>query len=160
MRSAAPAIQDRYPSAFAHCYGCGRLHPEGHRLKSRLVGDETVAEFTAPEKYTGGVPGKAYGGLVAALLDCHGTASAAAFAARAEGIEIGGDAPLPRFVTASLKVDFRSPTPLGVALAIRGCLRAIEGRKVWIDLSLSAGATLCATGEMLAIRLQDPANAA
>ena len=158
MPPAAPAIQDAYPSAFAHCYGCGPLNPEGLHLRSRLVGDETVAEFTAPEKYSGGVPGKAYGGLVASLLDCHGTASAAAFAGRAEGVAIGGGRPLSRFVTASLKVDFRSPAPLGVPLAIRGRLRSIDGRKARVDLSLSAGETVCATGEMLAIRLQDPAT--
>jgi acyl-coenzyme A thioesterase PaaI-like protein len=152
----APAIQDAYPDAFAHCFGCGRLNPEGLHLKSRLVGDETLAEFTAPDRYTGGVPAKAYGGLVASLLDCHGTASAAAFAARAEGIAIGGDKPLSRFVTASLKIEFRNPTPVGVPLVIRGQLRSLEARKAWIDLSLSAGGSICATGEMLAIRLPDP----
>jgi acyl-coenzyme A thioesterase PaaI-like protein len=151
----APAIQDAYPDAFAHCFGCGRLNPQGHQLKSRLVGDETLAEFTAPEQYTGGVPGKAYGGLVASLLDCHGTASAAAFAARAEGIPIGGDTPLARFVTASLRIDFRSPTPIGVPLVVRGRLRSLEGRKAWIDLSLQAESGVCATGEMLAVRLAD-----
>ncbi len=151
----APAIQDAYPDAFAHCFGCGRLNPHGHQLKSRLVGDETIAEFTAPEKYTGGVPGKAYGGLVASLLDCHGTASAAGFAARAEGIAIGGDTPLARFVTASLKIEFKRPTPIGVPLVVRGRLRSLEGRKAWIDLSLHAGEAVCATGEMLAVRLAE-----
>jgi acyl-coenzyme A thioesterase PaaI-like protein len=151
--SAAPAIQDCYPETFAHCFGCGRLNPEGHRLKSRLLGDAVVAGFTAPGKYTGGVPGKAYGGLVASLLDCHGTASAAAYAARSEGIELGGDTPPPRFVTASLKIDFRQPTPLGTPLEIRGQLRSLEGRKAWIDLTLRAGDVLCATAEMLAVRL-------
>lgn len=153
--TAAPAIQDLYPDAFAHCYGCGRLNPEGHQLKSRLVDDEVIAEFVAPDKYQGGVPGKAYGGLVASLLDCHGTASAAAFAARADGMEIGDDKPLARYVTASLRVDFKHPTPLAVPLFIRGRLRSIEGRKVWLEMTLSAGGTVCATGEMLAIRLPD-----
>jgi len=153
--TAAPAIQDSYPDAFAHCFGCGRLNPQGHQLKSRLVGDEVVAEFTAPDKYTGGVPGKAYGGLVASLLDCHGTASAAGYAARADGVEIGGSKPLSRFVTASLKVDFKAPTPVGTPLLVRARLRSLEGRKAWIDMTLSAGDSVCATGEMLAIRLPD-----
>lgn len=124
-------------------------------MKSRLVDGEVVAKFTAPDKYTGGFPGKAYGGLVASLLDCHGAASAAAFAARADGTEIGGDKPLSRFVTASLKVGFKNPTPLGSILVIRGRLWSLEGRKAWIDMTLSAGETVCATGEMLAIRLPD-----
>jgi len=151
----APAIQDAYPNGFAHCFGCGRLNLEGHHLKSHLVGDETVARFTAPAKYTGGVPGKAYGGLVASLLDCHGTASAAAFAAYAAGTAIGGDVPLARYVTASLKVDFKQPTPLEKELTLRARLRSIDGRKAWVDLSLSAGDVVCATGEMLAMRIAD-----
>jgi acyl-coenzyme A thioesterase PaaI-like protein len=153
--TAVPAIQDAYPDAFAHCYGCGRLNPQGHQLKSRLLGDEVIAEFTAPQQYTGGFPGKAYGGLVASLLDCHGTASAAGFAARADGIEVAAGRPLSRFVTATLKVDFKSPTPLGTPLVIRGKLKSLEGRKAWIEMTLSAGETVCATGEMLAIRLPD-----
>ena len=146
------AIQDVYPNTHAHCFGCGRLNPEGHHLKSYLRGEETIASFQAPPKYSGGVPGKAYGGLVASLLDCHGTASAAAFAARADGVRIAPGAVLSRFVTGSLKVDFKSPTPLEAELVIRGKLRSLEGRKVWIDLSLSSGDVICATGEMLAIR--------
>lgn len=123
---AAPAIQDFYLDAFAHCFGCGKLNPQGHHLKSRLVDGEVVAEFTAPDKYTGGFPGKTYGGLVASLIDCHGTASAAAFAARADGTEIGGDKPLSRFVTASLKVDFRNAVghPIGHPWAAEVARRA------------------------------------
>ena len=49
-----------------------------------------------------------------------------------------GDEPV-RYVTASLKVDFRRPTPMGVELLIKGRLRSIEGRKVWVDLSLLVG---------------------
>ena len=149
------AIQDLYPGTHAHCFGCGRLNPEGHHLKSYLRDVETIASFRAPQKYSGGVPGKAYGGLVASLLDCHGTASAAAFAARAEGVPIAPGAVLSRFVTGSLKVDFKNPTPLEVELLLRGRLRSLEGRKAWIDLSLSAGDVVCATAEMLAIRSRE-----
>lgn len=133
----AIAIQDTYPSTHAHCFGCGALNPEGHHLKSYLIGEETIAFFSAPSKYSGGVPGKAYGGLVASLLDCHGTASATAFAARADGVVIAAGEAVSRFVTASLRVEFKNPTPLESELVIRGRLRSLEGRKAWIDLSLS-----------------------
>ena len=78
------------------------------------------------------------GGLVASLLDCHGTASAAAFAHRAEARSPGGGESPVRYVTASLRVDFRRPTPMGTELLITGRLRNLEGRKVWVDLALSA----------------------
>jgi len=149
------AIQDSYPAGLAHCYGCGSRNPHGHHLMSYLVDDETVARFTPEFRYSGGVPDHVYGGMIASLLDCHGAASAAAFACQKEGRKLGEGSQPIRFVTASLKVDFRHPTPLGVELVIRGRFRSLEGRKAWIDLELSAGELVCAVGEMLAIRLPD-----
>ncbi|WP_326929217.1 PaaI family thioesterase [Burkholderia sp. A9] len=119
------------------------------------MGDQTVARFTPEAQYSGGVPDHVYGGMIASLLDCHGAASAAAFAYQREGREIG-EGPQPiRFVTASLKVDFKQPTPLGVELVVTGKLRSLEGRKAWIDLALTANGVTCAIGEMLAIRLSE-----
>lgn len=155
----APAIQDSYAPDSAHCYGCGVRSEHGHRLKSYLVGDETVARFTPDERYSGGFRDHVYGGMIASLLDCHGTASAAAYAYHNEGREIGTGRPPIRFVTASLKVDFKRPTPLGGELVLKGRLRSLEGRKAWIDLVLTAGERTCAVGEMLAIRLPDCSDA-
>lgn len=149
------AFQDRYPEKFSHCYGCGRSNPRGHHLKSYWDGDETLARFTVSPEFSGGVPGHAYGGMVASLLDCHGTASAAAFAYRAAGREMGEGGEFMRFVTASLEVEFLRPTPIGVELEIRGRLRGIEGRKVRVSLSLVAGGQTCARGEMLAVQFRD-----
>lgn len=146
------AIQDFYADKFSHCYGCGKHNPNGHQLKSYWDGDETVARYTPRPEYSGGVPDHVYGGLIASLLDCHGAASAAAFAYRAMNREMGTDDEPVRYVTASLKVDFRRPTPMGTELTIRGKLRSIEGRKVWVDLTLSALGEVCAQGEMLAFR--------
>lgn len=145
------AIQDHYPAEFAHCYGCGPTNPHGLHLKSFLDGERTHARFTPAAMYSGGYPGNVYGGMLASLLDCHGTASAAAFAHRAQGRVMGDGGPPIRFVTASLKVDYRRPTPLGVELLIEGALRSLEGRKAIIDLTLSAGGELCVTGEMVAV---------
>ncbi len=92
--------------------------------------------------------------MVASLLDCHGTASAAAFAYRAAGRAMDDGGEFMRFVTASLKVDFLRPTPIGVELVVRGQLRSIDGRKVQVSLSLSAGDQACARGEMLAVQLR------
>lgn len=153
----AQAIQDCYPPEFAHCFGCGPNNPFGHHLKSYLIGNETIARFIPDSKYCGGVPDHVYGGMIASLLDCHGTASAAAFACQKKGKQAGDSSPSARFVTASLKVDFKRPAPLGVELVVKGMLRSLEGRKAWIDLLLTAGEHTCAAGEMLAIRLSDRA---
>ena len=149
------AFQDCYPERFSHCYGCGRSNPRGHHLKSYWDGDETIARFTVRPEFSGGVPDHVYGGMVASLLDCHGTASAAAFAYRAAGREMGDGGEFMRFVTASLKVDFLSPTPIGVELVIRGRLRGIDGRKVQVALSLDARGRTCAAADMLAVRFRE-----
>lgn len=149
------AFQDFYADNFSHCYGCGKHNPNGHRLKSYWDGNETVARFSPSAEYSGGVPSHVYGGLVASLLDCHGAASAAAFTFRALNCEMGSDEVPVRYVTASLKVNFCRPTPMGTELTIKGKLRSMEGRKGWIDLTLSAHGEVCAIGEMLAIRYQE-----
>ncbi len=149
------AFQDRYPARFSHCWGCGKDNPRGHHLKSHWDGDETVARFTVPPEYSGGVPGFVFGGMVASLLDCHGTASAAAFAYRAAGREMGDAGDFMRFVTASLKVEYLRPTPIGTALVIRGRLVSLDGRKATVALTLLAGGETCARGEMLAIQFRD-----
>lgn len=148
------AIQDYYPPNFAHCYGCGPANPSGHHLKSYLLGDRTEARFTPDRRYSGGVPDNVYGGMIASLLDCHGTASAAAFAYRDRGREMGDGGEPIRFVTASLQINFRKPTPLGEELLITGTLKSLEGRKAFVSLSLSASGIECAAGEMLAIELK------
>jgi len=149
------AFQDCYPERFSHCWGCGKDNPRGHHLKSYWDGEETIARFTVPPEFSGGVPDHVYGGMVASLLDCHGTASAAAFAYRAAGREMGDGGEFMRFVTASLKVDYLRPTPIGVELEVRGRLLGIEGRKVKVSLSLSAEGRECARGEMLAVQFRE-----
>lgn len=146
------SFQEQYPSDFAHCYGCGHLNPQGHHLKSYWDGDETVAEFT-PKPHHTAIPGIVYGGLIASLIDCHGTGSAAGAMARRLGREIGDEPPI-RFVTASLKVDYLKPTPLGPPLQLRGTIAEIKERKVVVHITLSANGVVCAKGEVVAVMIQ------
>lgn len=157
QRDGPRAFQDEYPDDVAHCYGCGRLNEEGHRIKSYWEGDDTVARFT-PKPYHTAIPGYVYGGLIASLIDCHGTGTAAAVAARAAGWELGID-PLPagreapRFVTASLNVTYTRPTPLGTELEIRGRPREASERKVVVDITVSAQGAVTAEGTVVAVRM-------
>jgi acyl-coenzyme A thioesterase PaaI-like protein len=152
----APAFQDLYPDDFAHCYGCGRHNPHGHQLKSHWDGDETVAVFT-PQPYHTSVPGFVYGGLIASLLDCHAMGTAAAARHRTDGGAEG--APLRRYVTASLKVDYLRPTPLGVPLEVRGRAREVKGRKVVVEAWLSARGEICARAEAVAVEMPETMRA-
>jgi acyl-coenzyme A thioesterase PaaI-like protein len=145
------AFQDHYPEELSHCYGCGRLNQDGLQLKSRWEGEESVAVLT-PRPYHIAIPGYVYGGLIASIIDCHGTGTAAAAAYRDAGRDMGTDPPF-RFVTASLKVDYLKPTPLGVPLEVRGTVREIKGRKVVVDATVSAGGQVCARGEVVAVQM-------
>ena len=71
------SFQDHYPDALAHCYGCGKLNEHGHQIKSYWDGDESICHFM-PKPYHMAIPGYVYGGLLASLIDCHGTGTAAA----------------------------------------------------------------------------------
>ena len=147
----AKAFQDYYPPELSYCYGCGRLNEHGLRISSYWDGDEAVA-FFVPKPYHTAIPGYVYGGLLASLIDCHGTGTAAAAAYRAENREMGTKPPL-RFVTASLKVDYLKPTPLGMRLEIRGQVKKISGRKVVVAVTISAAGYVCVRGEVLAVQM-------
>ena len=153
MADSGPAVQDYYPEDVAHCFGCGRLNRDGHQLKTVWEGDETVSRFQPKPEHTA-IPGYVYGGLIASLLDCHGTGGAAAAALRREGREIG-DGEAPRFVTASLQVDFLKPTPLGPVLEVRGRIVEITDRKVVLDETLSAEGVITARGRVVAVRMPE-----
>jgi acyl-coenzyme A thioesterase PaaI-like protein len=147
------AFQDYYPDQLSHCYGCGRLNEHGLQIKSYWDGDETVCTFE-PRAYHIAIPGYVYGGLIASLIDCHGTGTAAAAAYRAEGREMDSEPPL-RFLTASLHVDYLRPTPLGVALEVRARVKEVKGRKVVVTATLLAGGEMCARGEVVAVQVPE-----
>jgi acyl-coenzyme A thioesterase PaaI-like protein len=147
------AFQDYYPDELSYCYGCGRLNEQGLKLKSYWDGQETVA-ILSPSPYHIAIPGYVYGGLIASIIDCHGTGTAAAATYRAEGREIGTEPPL-RFVTASLHVDYLRPTPLGVPLEVRGKIKEIKERKVVVSATVSAAGGICARGEVVAVKMPE-----
>lgn len=147
------AFQDFYPDDVAHCYGCGKLNPHGHQIKTFWEGDETVTRYT-PKDYHTAIPGFVYGGLIASLIDCHGTGSAAAAMYKHENREMDTDPPL-RFVTASLNIKYLNPTPLGPELVLRGRIREIKGKKVIVDIDLYAEDRLCAQGEVVAVKMPE-----
>ena len=143
------AFQDFYPDDVSHCYGCGRLNGHGIQLKSYWDGDQTVADVT-PRPYHTAIPGYVYGGFLASIIDCHGTGSAAAAAYRAQRRSMDSDPPL-RFVTASLRVDYLRPTPIGIPLQLRGVIKDISQRKVTTAITVSAQGQVCARAEVVAV---------
>lgn len=147
------SFQDYYPEEMSHCYGCGRSNNDGLHIKSYWEGEGSVARFT-PKRYHTALPGFVYGGLIASLIDCHGVGTAAAATCRAEGRAMDTE-PRLRFVTASLKVDYISPTPIGVQLEARGKVKEVGKRKVVVSIEVIAEGTVCARGEVIAVRVPE-----
>ncbi len=147
------AFQDCYDDHSSQCYGCGRLNEHGLKIKSYWDGDETVCRFM-PSAYHTAMPGYVYGGLIASVIDCHSTGSAAAAAYRKAGREMGSRPEL-RFVTASLHVDYLKPTPIDVPMELRARFKEVEERKVIVRVELSAGGQLCAKGEVVAVKIPE-----
>jgi acyl-coenzyme A thioesterase PaaI-like protein len=147
------AFQDYYPDEVAQCYGCGRLNEQGLQIKSHWDGDEAVCTFT-PRPYHTAIPGYVYGGLIASLIDCHSTGTAAAALYRAEGRAMDTKPPL-RFVTGSLHVDYLKPTPIEGPLELRARVKEIKGRKVVVSTDLLVRGEVCARGETVCVLIPD-----
>ena len=90
--------------------------------------------------------------MIASLIDCHSTGTAAAAKYRAENREMDTFPPL-RFVTASLHVDYLLPTPLDGQIEIRGKVKEVNGRKVVVESRLLAGGKVCARGEVVSVQV-------
>lgn len=147
------AFQDYYPEYFAHCYGCGSLNEHGHQIKSFWIGEETICHFQ-PKAYHTAIPGYVYGGLLASLIDCHGTGTAAAAGYRAENRMMDTD-PALRYLTASLHVDYLKPTPLGPVLEIHGRIKEVKGRKVVVEEWITADGITTVKGEVVAVQVPE-----
>src|SRR5437762_14140164 len=141
------AIQDLYSDDLAHCFGCGRNNPHGYRLNSYAEGPNLVAHFT-PEPHYVSIPGFVYGGLLASLADCHAMATATA-----ADLAESSNGPAPRYVTASLRVDYLKPTPLGVELDLRGHVTETSEKKAVVAVTISAGGIVTIRAEVVAVRL-------
>ena len=146
------ALQDRYAPT-TRCFGCGPANEQGLRIKSHVQGDEVVAEWTASPHHQA-FDGVLNGGIVGALLDCHSnwTACHALMVARGEDVP-------PCTVTAEFKVVLKRPTPITGPVQLRAHVASIEGEKVTVEATLSAGGKVTATctGVFVAVKEGHPA---
>lgn len=148
------AIQDEYPDDFAHCFGCGRLNESGYKFRTGWIGDQTRTVYTPRDEHQA-IPGFVYGGLIASFIDCHGTGSAALALHRENGHEPGDGIDPPRFVTASLKVDFMKPTPQDIALVAQGTLEKVHPKRWRVHTKVYAKDVCTAKGIVEAVVMPD-----
>ncbi|SET53791.1 Thioesterase superfamily protein [Oceanobacillus limi] len=143
------AIQDDYSDDYSWCYGCGKLNEAGLKLRTGWDGEKTMTVYQ-PRKEHMAIPGFVYGGLIGSLVDCHGTGSAALALHRKNGHEPGDGVEPPRFVTASLHVDYIRPTPQGTPLTAVGTVEEIHPKKWKVITEVYAKGVCCVKGEVIA----------
>jgi acyl-coenzyme A thioesterase PaaI-like protein len=120
----------------------GGANPMGLNAALWREGDVAVMEVTLGRAFEG-APGRAHGGVIAALLDetmgvVHVLNEALAY-------------------TAQLDIKYIAPTPIGEPIIARAWLARREGRKLYIHASLHAGEVELASAQALFIAV-DPST--
>ena len=141
-------IQDTWPEQGTFCWGCGKNNERGLHLKSHWEDDETVAVWEPKEHHTA-FPGIMNGGIIATLIDCHGTGTANAAAHRASNN-------LDQhfwYVTGGLSVKFLRPTPLHRPVTLKAQVKEMSDKKIIVSCELYSGEMKCATGEVTTVRV-------
>jgi acyl-coenzyme A thioesterase PaaI-like protein len=144
------AIQDALPHN--HCWGCGTLNARGLRIKSYPDGDGAVCRFQPAPEHMAGPTHVVYGGIIAAVIDCHSICTAIADAYRATGRPLGSE-PLLWCVTASLRIDYLAPTPIAEPMELRARVREASGRKRVVECTVASGGRERARAEVIAVEV-------
>lgn len=151
------AIQDTYGKRFQNCWGCGPQNEEGLHLKSfpSKDGNESICKYTPEKQYTGGVPQNLYGGLIAMMFDCHGTASAAWFNHHKNGLTLNKDTIITRYITGRLEIDFLSPVSMGKEIIVTAKADEIAEKKVIVSMVMETEGKIHAKAKIIAVKIKD-----
>jgi len=144
------AIQDHISDN--HCVGCGPDNPHGLRIKSHWVGDlETSCSFQPQPHMAAGPESILNGGIIATLIDCHAVCTAISYATRLAGGAAEQDT---MFVTASLNIRYRRPTPIDRPVEVRARIVGVAERRTVLECTLSSEGTVCAEATVVAVRVR------
>jgi acyl-coenzyme A thioesterase PaaI-like protein len=135
------------------CWGCGPNNEHGLKIKSHWSNDgqESVCTWTAEPYLCAGSSEVLNGGVIAALFDCHAVCTAASDAYRMAGREIGTE-PSLGYVTASISVQYRRPTPIGAPVTVWARVVERSGRRTTLTCRLESQGRECARAEVVAVR--------
>lgn len=112
----------------AHCPVCGPANPHSLGLAVRRAGDEVVGEVTL-QSHHAGYPGRAHGGIVAALFD-----DITAYAARLSGEACLG---------VDLQVSYRAAFPIARPVELSAAIESRQGRRIYVRAAaVDAGVTI------------------
>ena len=157
MSNKTIAIQETYGERFQYCWGCGPKNEAGLHMKSYPSedGESCICKIIPNEMYTGGVPANLFGGMIAMIFDCHGTASAAWFNHHNKGLDLTEDTVIGRYITARLEVDFKKPVPMNEEITVTSFVEEIGERKIIVNMEMKAAGILRAKARMVAVGVKD-----
>lgn len=146
------SLQDRYAPE-TRCFGCGPANERGLRIKSRVEGDEVVADWT-PEAHHQAFPGFVNGGIIGTLFDCHCN-----WAAAWHLMNRAGASTPPFTVTADYAVKLRKPTPSDGPVRLRARIAESSDDRAVVDATLEVDGVVRATcrGTFVAVGPGHPA---
>ena len=146
-----PALQDCFK---VHCWGCGALNPGGLQIKSRWEDDELTCRWQPKPEHIG-YPGIVYGGLIAAVVDCHAICAAMASTCRDAGLDMSDDHPPPfNFVTGTLGVKYLAPASIDRPLVLRARVVDAGERRVTVACRVLQDGCECVSAEVIAVRVK------
>ncbi len=134
------------------CFGCGCENEHGLKIKSYWQGDNSVCTWEAKPYYTGGKPGIVYGGMLASLIDCHSVNTTISHAYKIENRSPGSD-PVLIYLTAQLNISYKKPTAIEKEIVLKAKVTRVEGKKTWVECTVSSDNQICVEGKVLAIRV-------
>ena len=157
IETRAIAVQDTYGERFQHCWGCGPKNDLGMHLKTypSVEGTSCISRIKVDPQYTGGVPANLFGGMIAVIFDCHGTASAAWFSHHEKGLDLTPETVIGRFITAHLEVDYLSPTPIDDEIIVTSTLEELGARKAIVNMEMTVTGKVRAKAKMVAVAVKD-----
>ena len=157
IETRAIAVQDTYGERFQHCWGCGPKNDLGMHLKTypSVEGTSCISRIKVDPQYTGGVPANLFGGMIAVIFDCHGTASAAWFSHHEKGLNLTPETVIGRFITAHLEVDYLSPTPIDDEIIVTSTLEELGARKAIVNMEITVAGKVRAKAKMVAVAVKD-----
>lgn len=128
------------------CFLCGRENKIGLKMSwyNDIQAEQVVSDIIVPEDYNG-FPGFVHGGIIATLLD----------ETSGRALMLKGD-PNNLFVTASLEIKYRNPTPTNVPLKVVGWIEKGNDKRARVagEIRLSDG-TVTAECKALVVRPPD-----
>lgn len=133
-----PSVQERW-APDNRCFGCGAANPAGLHLRSFEDGDCLQAEWR-PRSEHEAFDGVVNGGILGALLDCHGNWAATLHLMRRSGLPRP-----PCTVTAEFHVRLLRVTPSSGPLRLGARVVGCAEDRATVEATIEAGGRTTAT---------------